>query len=172
MQGTEKLKSVPKPELKFSDAYDLISKKILINKLSIKNLQAQIDYSHTSAQLQLLSVKLAREKIKLVKEMTPILEKQLTEFDETRQDQCVDLYDQINKIDNPTEEWRKLVKKLEKHQEEMCNLLPKIQQIEATIPPSLRVTNFRIKPKEEPSTAFNCATEAMAFGSDQPPPLI
>lgn len=146
-----------KTELTFNDAYELISKKILVNRMSVECLKSQIAYSHAVAKLQLLNVKVSRQKLELVEKLNKLLEPQLKEFDDLRQDECMELYHQLNELDQPSDDWKKICDEAEKHQKEMMTLVPRIRSIESTIPPQLMITNFRIKRKVEP--AHNCATE-------------
>lgn len=160
--------SVEKKGVKISDAYELISKKILINKLSVENLNTQIKFSHTSAKLQLATVEMARKKLKLVKKLTPILEKQLSEFTEERQIKCVKIYNKINELDTPTDEFKELCNQLRSLEHEMMGLIKKLQYLEAQIPAEKVITNYNIKPKEEPLPT-SCAQEMLGVGMGLPP---
>jgi len=151
-----------------NDAQELLKRKLLINKMSAECIKYQLEYSKNSAMLQVLTMKTAEDKLKLIEELNIITEKQLGEFTQERQDECKEIYIQINVLDTQTPRFRELVARLDTAQEKMCALMPKIAHLEAQMPPSQLVTNFHIKPKEEPSTAHNCATEALGFGATPP----
>jgi hypothetical protein len=159
---------------KFSitDAHDIISKKILINRMSITNLETQFKFSQESAKLQVLTMKITEKKLKIIKELNIILENQLNEFDEKRQEDCLQLYKKINTLDTPTPIHINLCKKLNQYEQEMLTLMPKIQYLEQTIPDEKLITNYNIKIKEEDTTSFNCSTDAMGFGQNLPPDVF
>jgi hypothetical protein len=152
--------------LKLSDAYELVSKKILINKMSIENLNNQIEFSTATMKMQAFIIRAARRKITLINSLNDILEKQLNEFDEFRQSQCIDIYKELNELDSPTDEYIEQRAICKKCDEAMLTLTPKIEYIERTIPNTLDVTNYKIKEKSNAPTAYNCATETLAFGSN------
>jgi hypothetical protein len=152
-----------------NDAQELLKRKLLINKMSLECLTHQIEFSKQSSILQVLTMQDAMKKHELVSELNPIIEKQLSEFTELRQAECIEIYHQINQIDTPTDRFREIIGKLDKAQESMCDLMNNIRYLELQMPDQQLITNFHITPKEEPSTAHNCATDAMAFGVDQHP---
>jgi hypothetical protein len=86
-------------DLTFTDAYELVSKKILINRMSLENLDIQIKYANDVMKLQAYTIRSAKAKKKLIEELNPILEKQLKEFCEIRQQECKNIIDNINDID-------------------------------------------------------------------------
>lgn len=128
-----------------SDAYDIMSKKILINKMSLECLKHQVDFSENSIKLQTLSKETALKKIKLIEELTTLFEKQLSNFDELRHKECMLIYDEINDLDSQTDEQKRLVSKLQTHENAIFTLMPKIQHIENTIPNERMLTNYTIK---------------------------
>lgn len=147
--------------LTITDAYSLIKKKMLINKLSARNLSWQIKYSHDAAKMQLLAVEIARAKIKLIDQLNSILEQQLREFCPNRQVECMMLYNALNDLDEPTSKYKALCQSLEKYNYEMMGLMKKINHMESQIPEEVRVTNYNItiKPNAPVSTATTCAQE-------------
>jgi hypothetical protein len=147
-----------------NDAYELLKRKLLINKMSLSSLEAQMIYSKEACILQVLTMKDAEKKIKLVIELNEITENQLNDFTQERQDRCQELYHEINVIDTPTKKFLDTVKRLDEYQQTMLNLMPKIQYLESMMPSQQLVTNFHIKPKKEPTTSFSCATDALALG--------
>lgn len=155
--------------LSLSDAHDLVSKKILISNMAIENLNYQIKFSTAMRKFQLLSAVIAQKKIVLITRLNDILNKQLNEFCEIRQEECKNIYDEINQLDTPTSEMLSAINDCRKYEEDMLTLMPKIQYIESTIPPQLNVTNYKIKPTATAPTASTCATEVLAFGIDDSP---
>lgn len=138
-----------------TDAKDLVSKKILINKMSIDNLKTQIEFAKAAIKLQYLTSEAARKKIPLVEQLNEIFEKQLIEFTEERQLQCNELYEQINAIDQPTEEYLVVLNTLEKKEEEMLNLMPKIQYLESQLPSQQEIDVYKIKVLDDQSGQKN-----------------
>jgi len=147
-----------------NDGYDLLSKKILINNISIENLNKQIEFSKNSIKLQQMTIKDAEKKRDLIKELNKVLEQQLSEFTSERQDLCLQYYAEINEIDTPSQQFKQLCQKLDNLENMMISLSQKIQYLERTIPAEQLITNYTIKQKNNTSTAFNCATEALALG--------
>jgi hypothetical protein len=158
--------------ININDAQELLKRKLLINKMSLECLTHQIEFSKQSSILQVLTMQDATKKHALVIELNVIIEKQLSEFTELRQVACVEIYRQINQIDTPTARFREIIGKLDNAQESMCNLMNNIRYLELQIPDQQLITNFHIIPKECPSTAHNCATDAMVFGVDQHPDTL
>jgi valyl-tRNA synthetase len=148
--------------LKVSDAYELVSKKILVNKMSVENLKNQIDFSTKFIKFQVENAKIAHAKIKLVKSLNNILENQLREFTPERQEACMDLYNQINAFDLPTTDHCKMLSDCHDCERRMIELQEKIAYIESTMPNEQLVTNYNVnvEQKEPPST---CAKDAMGM---------
>lgn len=144
-----------------NDAQDLLKRKLLINTMSIANLKAQIEYSKDSSILQIMTMKTAEKKIELVKKINEIIEQQLKEFTQERQDEFVQLYKKINELDTPTPKFRELLKRLEKNKEEMLTLMPKIQYLEEQMPNEQLITNFHIKMKTDSSVGNSCSGELL-----------
>lgn len=154
--------------IKISDAYELMSKKILIARMSIELAKNQILLSEASIKIQQHAINVSKERIKLLEKVCPILEKQLSEFDEIRHQECVDIYGYIDELDEYSPEITKAFKDCDKYNEEMRNLYPKIQHIESTIPTTKEVTNYKIK--DVPATnAHNCAAEVAMLGGNSLP---
>jgi hypothetical protein len=130
-----------------TDAIEIIKKKISINKISIACLDTQIELSHTQAQLNLLTVKIAREKRKLVEELNALFEKQAITFDPERQNKCMDLYKKLNALDNPTDEYRKLCELIDFNMKKMAEMTRQINTIESSIPQTQVVTNYKMNPQ-------------------------
>jgi hypothetical protein len=133
-------------DLTFTDAYELVSKKILINRMSLENLDIQIKYANDVMKLQAYTIRSAKAKKKLIEELNPILEKQLKEFCEIRQQECKNIIDNINDIDEcPDVDYFPTLKSCEKNKNQLIDLSNKIQHLYKTIPNELDVTNYKIK---------------------------
>jgi hypothetical protein len=150
--------SVPKP-FTVTDAYELMSKKILINKISIASLQEQIAMADLSIKLQALHKDLAQRKIEIAQYLNGVLEQQLTEFTAERQEECLHLYRELNELDDHTLEYKRLVRELDERQQKILNYVRDIDGLERTIPNERLVTNFRVKPKLSANPTASCATE-------------
>jgi len=131
--------------LNLNDAEEILKRKLLINKMSLVSLEQQIEYSKKSTCLHVITMKTAEEKIKLIKKLNDVIEKQLTEFTQERQNQFNELYIDINKLDAPTAQFTKLTKELSTAKENMLKIMPKIQYIEDQLPDAKIITNFYIK---------------------------
>lgn len=132
----------------YSDAYELITKKIIINKMSSELLKTQIEFSNASKILQDAAILVATEKIRLVSDLNDIFEKQLGDFDADRQDQCISIYYSLSLLDSPTEDRSKLLNKLATLDNKMRELSSRIDQFESTMPVEQLVTNFKISKKD------------------------
>lgn len=145
-------------ELTINDAREILNKKILINRLSIQNLDLQAKYFDEVIILQSLSRTISNKKRDLISKLNDVFEKQLAEFTEERQNESTEIYQQINALDSPSGEYMRCVKQMKEYEEEMLNLVPKIDYLEKTIPDSKQITNFKIKTKEE-LRASSCGAE-------------
>lgn len=141
--------------IKLHDGYELITKKIIIHRASQECLKKQIAFSQAIIALHENSVRTATEKLKLVDQTVPILEAQLTEFDELRQADYTDLISYINEIDNDPA-FPQLAENCSRTEDEFLNLANKINEMEKTIPAQQVITNYTIKPNVEDT---GCATE-------------
>lgn len=129
----------------YTDAYELISKKILINRLSLENLRYQIKYCQFFRKIQDATEQLANKKIQLVEQLNNIFEQQLKEFTSDNQELCLSIYRQINELDTPTDEFKHKCSILETTRGQMEDLITRIQHIESTIPNEQIVTNYTVK---------------------------
>jgi recombinational DNA repair ATPase RecF len=151
------MSALPKVKpMTYNDAYELITRKILINKMSIENLKMQIEFSQCDRKLQELSIDVANKKIELANRLTELFEQQLTEFTADRQDQCIYIYQELNQLDKPSVEYVSLCKKLDSLNEKMKDLCVRIDGLERTIPKEKLLTQFLVKQ----STADDCHTSA------------
>lgn len=135
--------------LTYTDAYDIITKKILINKLSIENLNKHITYASNIKRVQDILINIAVSKQELIKQLNKALETQLKEFTDVAQDECNYLYGCINELDEPNMEYIRLNKSIKDLENEIRELNNKIQVIENTIPDTKLITNYSIKIKQD-----------------------
>ena len=130
--------------LSFSDAYDLVSKKILINKIAIDNIAAQVQYCKADQTRHEIIINACTQKSALLVELNSILEQQLKSFDEFRQKQCLEIYKEINALDEPTDEYIQLSKACEASDRKLSTGMMQAAKIESTIPDTMCVTNYKI----------------------------
>ena len=130
--------------LSFSDAHDLVSKKMLINKIAIENIAAQVAYCKADQQRHNIIIDVCRQKALLLNELNNILEQQLKSFDEFRQNQCLEIYKEINALDEPTGDYIEYSKACEEADNKLSTGMMQAASIESTIPDTLCVTNYKI----------------------------
>ncbi len=132
--------------MNISDAQTIIQKKIVVNRMAIENMGHQIQYCNAIARIQLLTIKLLKEKIKLLNQINPILEQQISNFTLERQQMCHDTYALINDMDNMSEntEYMNLCRIVKNTNDKMETLMGKIKAIEDTIPNQQIITNYKI----------------------------
>jgi hypothetical protein len=130
--------------LTFSDAYDLVSKKILINKIAIDNINTQIQYCIADQKRHDIIIDVCKQKNTLLVELNTILELQLKSFDEFRQNQCLEIYKEMNALDEPVNEYIEYSKECRNAEHKLNDGVLRINAIEATIPDTMCVTNYKI----------------------------
>jgi hypothetical protein len=150
--------------LKVSDAYDLISKKILINRISIESLEMQLKFSIASMKYQKLIASNAHAKIKLVKKLNEVLESQLKEFTAERQEQCMHLYKEINDLDKPTPEYISNYNECKDLEDKIIELIRKVEYLESTIPDSQDVNNYFVKLSNQVNQSSDTETSGLSSG--------
>jgi hypothetical protein len=126
------------------DAKQIISRKILVNKMSIEQLQNNTDLIENTILLHKYGLNIISKKKVLVEKINEIMERQLSEFTAFRQEQCNKLYEEINDLDQHTDELKLIMSNCKKYEELMLNLQHKIQYIEDQIPKSEIITNYKI----------------------------
>ena len=129
----------------FSDGYELISKKILINRLSIENLKYQKTYCELFKKIQHMSWLIADKKILLIEQLSSVFEQQLREFTQERQNECLLICTQINELDTPSAEFTSTCNQLENMRSKMEDLIAKISYLERTIPNEQTITNSTLR---------------------------
>jgi hypothetical protein len=142
-------------QVSISDCKEIISRKLLINKMSIEVLKHQNEFSDLSISLQEYSKKVANKKIELVKELDRVYESQLSDFTKEGNDLSLELARQINMLDRPTDEYISIIKLLEAKENEMLNLLSKIEYLNKLIPDQKEIEKFVVKFSDK-----NCADSA------------
>lgn len=143
------------------DAKELISRKILINRITSEYLKKQNARAEISIKLQNLDITNNEEKLQLVDELEKLFEQQLREFDAERQMSCMEIYATLNSLQRPSDEYFKLFKKMQKLDSEIGSLAEKIEYLESTIPKEQLVTQYEVKPKPKPVTITqSCGQEA------------
>ena len=136
-------------ELKLSDAFDIVSTNILVNKMSIENLTMQQKYLQLQANVCNDARERAIKKVELINGLNAVLEKQLNEFCEIRQEECQLLVEDINSLDDQTEESIANNREMVILHNKMTELIDKIEHLHAQIPEKVTVTNYRIKPNDQ-----------------------
>ena len=131
--------------MEFSDVYKIMENKILIGKLSIECLNKQLMLNSYLLRIKLHENAIIKEKVKIVNELNSIFEKQMSNFDEVRNLETIDLYMEMNKLDDAPVEIQVLIKKSEEIAGEINHISQKIQFIESKIPAQKIVTNYKIK---------------------------
>ncbi len=127
-----------------NDAHDIITKKILIGKLSKSALEKQIQYSNAVIKLQTITSNIATQKKERINILENLFEQQLTNFTAERQQECMDIYISINKLDMTTIEQRNIIILLESLDCEMKKLYEQIETLEKTIPIDKLITQYNI----------------------------
>lgn len=130
--------------ISYTNAYNIITKKILVNKMSIELLKTQILFNKKSKFLQMQNMKTAEDKITLIEQLNSLFDKQLTQFSPEIQEKCMDIYKSIQTLDTPSDAFMTAVNRLTELTSIMNNLSIYIRQLESTIPKESIVTNFNI----------------------------
>ena len=77
-----------------------------------------------------------------------ILEKQLNEYCEVRQDECKIIYDDINALDVIDDDFKEKANRISVIHNKMAILMEKIDKIRASIPSEITINNYRIRPNK------------------------
>lgn len=147
----------------------IIEKKILINRMSLRNLEHQRDYSDAVIAMHQRMKKIANDKIELVKKLNPLYEQQFSNYDSAVEVECHKICAEINMLDISHEELTRLTLACEKHSNPMIELGTRIEQLESTIPDFRRFKKWSIKEKPQATNNIppdTCAKEVMGFGLD------
>lgn len=168
-QVAQALKGNSRPVFSVDDAHEIMTRKIIIGRMSIEALKLQIEYSKNSKKLQDLTMSVANQKIKLIEKQNALFEEQFKSFDDLRQDECMNLYDDINALDSMPDEARVVCKTLEETEKKMQDLLLRIDALAKLIPERFSVTKYTVKPKQNANVSNNCATEVGSMPDDELP---
>ena len=137
----------------YSDAYELMHRKILINKMSIESLNLQMKYSQTTKQIQDVIMETTKNKISLAEKLNVLFEQQLREFTAERQDECIVIYKDLNDLDaNPSPKFMELYEQMQEYENKITDLNIKIEALEKTIPMEKLITQFEVKLKSDVAT--------------------
>ena len=129
------------------DLQAVCKQKILVNKITAEFLRTQIQLSENSKKLQDYSITNAKDKLALTNELIRLFEEQHKEFDECRQDECMEIYRQLNDLNTPNFETKKLIAELEKLDDKLKDLAIRIDYFEKRVPQEQEGTQYTIKKK-------------------------
>ena len=138
--------------IKACNGYDIISRKILLNKISLDELKMLKEYSTLNIKAHQLSIKLYDKKEELVKKLNEVYEMQLNEYTKERNDICMDYCELIDELDNDPDR-DNLLKKINEIHEKICDLMNKSSAISKTIPENAIFTNTKLKLSDEEDVA-------------------
>lgn len=145
-------------KVNFSDAYEIISKKIVINRMYINMTKNQMDLSENIKQLQDNIINVSSKRLILLNNMNNIFEKQLSEFTEERQIECMNIYQDVTNLDKYDEKTEKCINKCKFLEDEINGLIIRIKALEDTLPKTKLITNYKIKEKKD-EIKQNCSLE-------------
>ena len=127
-----------------NDAQDLFKRKIQINTLALENLRLNVQYTEKAIAMQTLARHMATQKIELVEETLDLFKQQLNEVDELRNAQILDIYREINQLDETSPEYKHLCQEMDEIGDKMLKICEKITEIEKEIPDYQTITNYKI----------------------------
>jgi chromosome segregation ATPase len=138
------------------DFRDLISRKIIINRVTLEFLNTQKKLSEKSIELQEYSVANATQKLIIMEQINTLYEQQLNEFDESTQQKCIELYDELNKIHQTPMNIYKLTVELNNLDDKLRELAGRIEYLESTMPQQQAGIQYKVKLKQPHAS---CGTE-------------
>lgn len=156
----EQLGKIASTPLTVSEVYNLVSKQILIGKMSITSLKHQAEYCELLKKAQDYTIKMTNKKIELLEELNKLREEQLKEFDEFTQEQCNKIVDDINDLDSPSAEYYEISKQLNNKKDEQNTLIERIEYLQGTLPNEVVLDFYKVKPKLAYNPIGTCATES------------
>ena len=109
--------------------------------------------------MQDYSISNTNEKIPLVEKLINLYEQQLNVFDPFKQEECLELYQQLNDLNVMPPDIIDIAKSLEALDDKMRDLAIKIDQIEATIPATKSGTQYSATIKQPDNPMGTCAYE-------------
>ena len=137
------------------DLQAVCKQKILVNKITAEFLRTQIQLSESSKKLQDYSITNAQEKLTLTNELIRLFEEQHKEFSEFRQEECIEIYNQLNSLNTPPVAMTKLLKELGTLDDKLKDLAIRIDYFEQRVPQEQEGTQYTIKPKTTMDTQCN-----------------
>lgn len=140
-----------------SDVYNLISQQILIGKMSAASLKLQAEHSTLLKSAQDHTISIINKKLELIEALNSLREEQLKEFDEFKQNECNFIVEDINRLDEPTDEYIAIFKQLEAKRSELQQLIEKINALQQSLPDEKILDFYKVKPKL--SIQSNCSAE-------------
>jgi flagellar basal body P-ring protein FlgI len=129
------------------DLQDICKQKVLVNKITAEFLRTQIKLSESSKKLQEYSIQNAKEKLELTNQLITLFEEQCKVFDAFRQEECLELYKQLNELNAPPEEIVKLIGDLSTLDEKLKDLAIRIDYFERGVPAEQAGTQYKLKNK-------------------------
>lgn len=145
--------------LSFNDINEVISKKILINKVYAEYARLHAVYCNASISLEKHIIEMSEERRKLLDKLNSVYELQLTNFTEERQEECKLIMDSIDILALPTADYVESQKKCEQCSSQMKDLMIKISYLESTLPTEALVTNYKVKLQDGTNTS--CSAELL-----------
>ena len=131
------------------DLQDICKRKILVNLMTAEFLRTQIELSESSKKLQDYSIQNAKEKLGLTNQLIKLFEEQCKVFDELRQDECLEIYEQLNSLNQLPAEMATLIRRLPELDDKLKKLAELIDHHEGNIPENQLGTQYSIKKKVE-----------------------
>ncbi len=141
------------------DLQHICKQKVLINKITMEFLKTQIQLSEASTKLQAYSIQNAKDKIVLVDQLITLFEKQCSQFDPFRQDECMEIYNQLNELNVQPDEINKLISTLGTLDDKLKDLATRIDYFESLIPTQQDGTQYALKKKLPENPQGTCAYE-------------
>jgi putative ubiquitin-RnfH superfamily antitoxin RatB of RatAB toxin-antitoxin module len=142
-----------------NDAQDLFKRKIAVNTLALDNLKLNVLFTEKSIAMQTIAQDIAKQKIELVNETLTLFNQQLEKVDPLRNEQIVEIYRELNVLDETTPEYKQLCAEMDDIGDRMLKLCEQITEIEKEIPDFQTVTNYKIT-----LPATTCAEDAAQSG--------
>lgn len=128
------------------DLRDIISKKILINKITVEFLKTQRKFAELSQQLQQYSADDIDQKILIVNRLITLYEEQMKEFTDFRQEECISLYADLNSLQDVRIPG--LVVELDRLDHKIRDLSVKIDALEQTVPSIKEGIQYELRKKQ------------------------
>ena len=144
---------------RINDAQDLFKRKIAVNTLALDNLKLNVLFTEKSIAMQTIAQNIAKQKIELVNETLTLFNQQLEEVDQLRNEQIVEIYRELNVLDETTPEYKQLCDEMDDIGARMLKLCEQITEVEKEIPDFQTVTNYKIT-----LPATTCAEDATQSG--------